>query len=375
MFLSVGARLEVNIEAFNAVETVGNLTKHRRAPMVVPTGAGYRLVYVPAVSGESIANAFQRNLVELAKRVYGARGEEPPLTEWDLRHEFSKFMDNRHLIPELASLVKGAGGKKQERRAEEDPVELKHRFEKIAVAKSIVADVGGFLYAEDLPVKRTSRAYFGYLLPTYDALEAVAIEAQFHARHMPAETIGSAGRAVEGAEGGEERRAGQMIYYVEVASAIYGMTSALDISGIGRTSLVRVEDAVDEEERLRRVRIAIGALASLFSGGGFGAKLSRFSPVRRVVSALALLSDPVPFMVTPPQYPDYIEDSVARASSYCGTLRRVGLDPRLTAVAMGGRPDGADCVEVVRVRTVEELFSKVLERVEGSAGERSGTKG
>jgi CRISPR-associated protein Csa2 len=61
--LSMSLRIEVNAEAFNAVETVGNLTKHRRAPMIIPTESGYRLIYVPAVSGESIANAYHRNLV------------------------------------------------------------------------------------------------------------------------------------------------------------------------------------------------------------------------------------------------------------------------------------------------------------------------
>ncbi|MEM1703510.1 MAG: type I-A CRISPR-associated protein Cas7/Csa2 [Zestosphaera sp.] len=376
MFLSLGARIEVNIEAFNAVETVGNLTKHRRAPMVVPTNTGYRLIYVPAVSGESIANAYQRNLVELVKHTYRAKGINPPLTEWDLRHEFSKFMDNKHLIPELAEIVKGATSKKQEKKVGEDIAEIKHKFEKTAVEKSIVADIGGFLYAEDLPVKRTSRVYFGYLLPTYDTIEAMAIEAQFHARHMPAETIASEARRTEQeAEGEEERRRAQMIYYVEVASAVYGLTAALDIGNIGKTSLVRVEDAVSSEERHRRIKVAIGALAALFSGSGFGAKLSRFTPVKKVVSAIALISNPAPFMVTPPQYPNYIEDSILRAANYCKTLQKIGLTPTVTAIAMGGQPKEAECVQVVKASTIEELFNKVLEKTEELTGSRPTAKG
>ncbi|MEM2826542.1 MAG: type I-A CRISPR-associated protein Cas7/Csa2 [Sulfolobales archaeon] len=377
MFLSIGARIEVNIEAFNAVETVGNLTKHRRAPMVVPTNAGYRLIYVPAVSGESIANAYQRNLVELAKHTYKVQGRNPPLTEWDLRHEFSKFMDNKHLIPELAEIVKEATSKKQEKKVSEDIVEIKHKFEKTAVEKSIVADVGGFLYAEDLPVKRTSRVYFGYLLPTYDTIETMAIEAQYHARQMPAETIASEARRTEQEAEGEEkrRRAAQMIYYVEVASAVYGLTAALDISNIGKTSLVRVEDAVSSEERHRRIKVAIGALAALFSGSGFGAKLSRFTPVKKVVSAVALISNPAPFMVTPPQYPNYIEDSILRAANYCKTLQKIGLTPTVTAIAMGGQPKEAECVQVVKANTIEELFNKVLEKTEELAESRPTAKG
>jgi len=79
--LSMSLRIEVNVEAFNAIETVGNLTKHRRAPMVIPTDEGHRLIYVSAVSGESIANAYQRNLVEATKIIYGSEDLTPPLTQ------------------------------------------------------------------------------------------------------------------------------------------------------------------------------------------------------------------------------------------------------------------------------------------------------
>ena len=103
VFLSLATRIEVNVEAFNAVETVGNLTRHRRAPMVVPFEGGYRLIYVPAVSGESLANAYQRALVDVARVIY--KGLEPPLSEWDKRYEFSKFMDNAHLTQSLIELL------------------------------------------------------------------------------------------------------------------------------------------------------------------------------------------------------------------------------------------------------------------------------
>lgn len=373
-FLSIGTRLEVNVEALNAVETVGNLSKHRRAPIVIPTDGGYRLIYVPAVSGESIANAYQRNLVELAKHVYTKEQKKPPLTLWDERHEFSKFMDNRHLTEELLKLIKG-NDKETKKKGEkkEEIANIKHEFEKKAVTESIIADICGFLYAEErLPVKRTSRFYCGYLLPTYDTLEATAIEAQFHARHMPAES----GRFVEGENEakeeskkaeesvGEERRKVQMIYYVEIASAVYGLAMALDISGIGRTSLVRVEDVLDSEEKRRRIKIAIGAMASLFSGNGFGARLARFTPIRRVISAVAALSNTVPFMVTPPQQQDYIEDSVKRASVYCSMLSKLNIDSNIKIISYGkqmSEHNEHECVKAVNVGTIEELFLKILE--------------
>lgn len=333
--LSISLRVEVNAEAFNAVETVGNLTKHRRAPMVIPSEGGYKLVYVPAVSGESIANAYQRNLVEAAKAIYKSN---PPLTTWDLRYEFSKFMDNNHLTPSLQKIVQSKP---------KDVVLAKHEFEKTAIRESIVADVAGFLYAEEaLPVKRTSRFYTGYMLPTYDSIEATAIEAQFHARHMPAET---------GAQG---QRAAQMIYYVEIASALYGLTVTLDLDGIGRTSLVKVEDAVDPAERANRVRAALAALQGLFLGVGFGAKLSRFMPVKRIVSAVAIITSPIAATATPAQVPSYIEDTEAKAAKLASSLSKLGINASFEVIAYGGRPKDA---KTRRASTAEEFFELVVE--------------
>jgi len=335
VYLSISLRLEVNAEAFNAVETVGNLTKHRRAPMVIPFEGGYRLVYVPAVSGEAIANAFQRNLVDAARFIYKSN---PPLTEWDLRYEFAKFMDSRHLTPSLQKIVQSKP---------KDIIQAKHEFEKTAIRESIVADIGGFLYAEEaLPVKRTSRFYTGYMLPTYDSIEATAIEAQFHARHMPAET---------GARG---ERAAQMIYYVEIASALYGLTVGLDLDGIGRTSLVKVEDAVDVDERARRIKAALAALQGLFLGVGFGAKLTRFMPVRRIVSGVAIMTSPTAAIAAPAQIPSYIEDTESKASKLASSLSKLGVDMEYEVIAYGGKPKDSG---TRRASTAEEFFEMIVE--------------
>ncbi|MCD6084522.1 MAG: type I-A CRISPR-associated protein Cas7/Csa2 [Desulfurococcales archaeon] len=341
MFLSLALRVLVNVEAFNAVETVGNLTKHRRAPMVVADSGGYKLIYVPAVSGESVANAFQRNLVRAAELIYGREGVNPPITEWDRRLEFVKFMDKNHLTESLKKVLTAKG----------DVREKKHEFEKTAIKESIVADVGGFLYAEEeLPVKRTSRLQTGYLLPTYDSVEAVAIEAQFHARHVPAETR---------AGGQEGQRKGQMIYYVEIASAVYGMTLNLDIEGVGRTSLVRVEDAVSADEKVRRIKSALLALSAMFTGEGFGAKLSRFLPVRTIESAVGVLSEPLAFVTSPPQRRDYIEDTVLRAKNTSEVLRKLGVEPEIKVLAYAKEvPEGA-----VKASSIEDLFRKLTEEV------------
>jgi CRISPR-associated autoregulator DevR family len=314
---------------------VGNLTKHRRAPMVVPSDSGYKLVYVPAVSGESIANAYQRNIVDATKAIYRSN---PPLTQWDLRYEFAKFMDNNHITPTLLKIVQSKP---------KDVVAAKHEFEKTAIRESIVADIAGFLYAEEvLPVKRTSRFYTGYMLPTYDSIEAMAIEAQFHARHMPAET-GTGGQ-----------RAAQMIYYVEIASALYGITVSLDLEGIGRTSLVKVEDAVDPRERANRIRVALAALQGLFLGFGFGARLSRFTPVKRIVSGVAILTKPIATNASPAQIPSYIEDTESKAAKLASSLSKLGISASYEVIAYGGKPKDN---KTKRASTPEDFFEQVID--------------
>jgi CRISPR-associated protein Csa2 len=363
VFLSLASRIEANVEAFNAVETVGNLTKHRRAPMIVPFEGGYRLVYVPAVSGESLANAYQRALVDVAKVIY--RDLEPPLTEWDKRYEFSKFMDDTHLTQSLKELLgisdeessttKRGKSKSSEQKALPQIQKLKHEFEKKAITESIVADIGGFLYAEEKPVKRTSRFYVGYMLPVYDAIDVLAIEAQLHARHMPTETM----KELRESEEGEERtRRAQMIYYVEVASAVYGFSFALDVSGIGVTSLVKLEEAVDKAERTRRVKVALGALQQLFTGIGFGAKLSRFTPIKRVISAVATVTHPHPFIASPPQLSNYTRETIERLLKYQELVSKLGVTPDAKAIVYGDTVKQAAGIHICG--SIEEFFEKLI---------------
>jgi len=91
MFLSISFRLLMNLESLNSVESIGNLVRHRTAPIVIPTDNGYAIRFVPAVSGESLAHAYQLCLVDEAKRL------NLPLTEESERGEFLKFADDNLL--------------------------------------------------------------------------------------------------------------------------------------------------------------------------------------------------------------------------------------------------------------------------------------
>jgi CRISPR-associated protein Csa2 len=86
--LSITARILVNAEALNMAESVGNYTRHRKAPIVVPTKDGYSIIYVPAVSGESLAHAYQSILTQIAVN------RNLPVTLMDKQGYFMKFSSN-----------------------------------------------------------------------------------------------------------------------------------------------------------------------------------------------------------------------------------------------------------------------------------------
>ena len=331
--LSLGLRFKANVEALNMSETVGNVTRHRRVPVIVSEKDGFRLIYVPAISGESLAHAYQVNLVEVAKVLYDGK---PPVDPWSLRGEFVKFTDRAHLTDTLKSVIS----------SKKSTEEKQHEFEKTAIVESIVADIGGFLYAENPPVRRTSVFQVGYAIPVEEFIEATAIEAQVHTR-----------QAVVGLEAEAERQA-QMLYYVEVASAIYGVTFNIDLDGIGRTSMVRVEQVVNEEERKKRIKVAIGALALTLGEALFGAKKSRFNPVLEVLDAVAVISHPLGFTITPPQKKDYIKDTLKRATKYVEILRELGVSEGYVKIATYGYKDYKNNKE-----SLEELFNWILSEI------------
>lgn len=364
MFISVAARFLANIEALNAVESVGNVTKHRRAPVVVfdEKIGGYTIKYVPAVSGESLGHAYQLNIADFAKSLYGE--EKVPLCEWCRRGEFLKEMSRGYMIPEakiISEEAKKISSKKElEEKKRKELEEKKHEFEKAVIKSCLIEDIGGFLSAEDFPVKRTSAFQVSYLIPVLDALHATVIDTQFHTRHAPVIAAKLETNKSEEKQGKEEVRA-QMIYYVEVASAIYGLYMNIDLEAIGRTRLVRVEDAVEQEERKKRILAALGGLA-LTVLGRFGAKRSRFYPISELKSVLLSISKPQPFSVTPPHTIAYIKSTAERASSFTKLLKKIGVNFETKLLAYDTE-SGEKISNVQYFDNAESLFESAINNV------------
>ncbi len=303
MFISIGIRVLVNVEALNMVEAIGNVTRHRTVPYIYRRGEGrYVIQWVPVLSGEAIAHAYQEYLVDLAVK------NNLSVCYWCRAKEFIKHFDLRFWRATSSSI---SGYTKDEldiaqKYAEQAKLSINQmkEIESAIVKTCVVEDICGFLVTQG-PVKRTSRVLVSYAIPTLDSVEkgAVAIDNQFFVRHAPqAETYrGQLGPI-------------QAPYYVQTASAIYGFTVAIDLDSIGISSIDGSE-IVTKNEIDRRKRIALEALREMLDSRIFGAKLSRFTPMIDYEIVIAIVSKNIKLMVSPPtlRLEDFIKDNVVRA--------------------------------------------------------------
>ena len=336
MFLSISFRLLMNLESLNSVESIGNLVRHRTAPIVIPTDNGYAIRFVPAVSGESLAHAYQLCLVDEAKRL------NLPLTEESERGEFLKFADDNLLEKYGVQKPKSEG---QIRRAE---VQI--------LLRDVVCDIGGFLYAGEFPVKRTSLFQVGYMIPALRDVKATALETQFHVRHAPS-----------------SMKQYQAPYNVEVGSAVYTFTFTMSFDYVAKPMTAFGEkDEEGEKELMRqrdaRVKAAVAALSSFIILLPFGAKKSRFMPNLEYLSAVAACCEGASFLVSPGNDRLFVKETVERAREFVSLMEKIkGARPELKLVSLDreGAAEGLDGVEVVK--SPEAFARRIVEILEGPA--------
>jgi len=289
VWVSLAWRALVNVEALNMAESIGNYVKHRRAPLVFfdEASSSYVTKYVPVVSGESLAHAYQAWLAEEASNA-GLR-----VCNLCLKGEFVKH--GARVVLQEEGLPTSTRGDVNEAKG----------LERRLIQGCVVEDVCGFLVPTDIPVKRTSLFYIGYMVPAYDSLKAAVMDPQFHVRHAPS-LVG---------KGEEFPETGQALYYIEVASAVYAASAALDLTGIGRSSTFDVAEVVAKDEKLKRANVAVKSLYYLVAGM-FGAKRTRFLPAYKLLSAVAAVSKGAPFNVNPGHSKDYVKETLVRARSF-----------------------------------------------------------
>ena len=333
VYLSFSARILLNLEALNMTESVGNFVRHRRAPIVVPTSNGYILKYVPVISGESLAHAYQEILADVAVKA------GLPVCLLCRQGVFLKHTD-KNVFRE--SGVPAPSDPK-------DPVKV----EEAIVKHCVVEDVGGFLYT-DATLKRTSRFMVGYMIPAMDSIRSSAAEAQFHVRYNPLSTEA------------------QSIYNVEAGSALYTLNAGLDLDGIG-VSGVQLENGepkllVSHDERVKRIEAALKSLELLVTQQLFGAKRSRFMPQWRIMSLVITVSHPLPFNTMPGHDKNYILETISNAEKLVESLRNgvLAVDQSVSAYYYSGEkisePSTKGLVEVYKASSPVEAFDKAISK-------------
>ncbi|MEM2042044.1 MAG: type I-A CRISPR-associated protein Cas7/Csa2 [Nitrososphaerota archaeon] len=346
-YVSLSARVLVNVEALNMAESVGNYIKHRRVPVVVEEDGSTVVKYVPAVSGESVGHGYQAILAQLARQA-GLPVCDNCYKEVFTKHASKEMFGTSDWEQKLKELI----GKKDGF----SPTQ----FEAEVIRNCVVEDLGGFLYAEEpFQVKRSSLFSTGYLIPAADALRSVAVEPQFHVRYSPARP--------------EE---GQAIYYVEIGSAVYTLSFVIDVARIGWTKLAEVKDVIGEAERKKRVEVALKSLAAMIVGPLFGAKRTRFLPSWEVRSIVAALSGPMPFITSPGHTKAYLSSTALRAKEFVKAMNHGNTDlkQQVTIYYYNGEglttpsEDVSPAVLKPGFASPEELFATLITDVVGVSG-------
>jgi len=278
MFVSIRGRVLVNVEALNMTESVGNYVKHRRVPVILPSG-GYTAFFVPAISGESIAHGFQTVLAKIAL------DNNLPVCKLCSRGIFLKST-NEDVLKESFGLSSIPN--------------TEHEIEKTVIKNCLVEDVGGFLYAPrgGGQVKRTSNFYTGYMIPVREALESTVIEPQLHTRYA----LGTK----------YVKQQGQMIYYIEMSSSVYTFSYDLDTRFIGKTTydVNHVGETVVNDVR-SRIEATLKTLQVFLTEMLFGAKRTRFLPVVEWESLIIAVANDT-WTVLSPNSAGYVLDTIVK---------------------------------------------------------------
>jgi CRISPR-associated protein Csa2 len=270
VFASFSFRLRVEVEALNMVEALGAYGRHRTVSILKPRpdGRGYRVVIAPAVSGQAIAYGYMKTLVALADKL-----GLPVCNECRNYATLGGF--TKHGTSEEKGLTEHA-----------------------LVANCLVEDLTGFMVPA-AGIRRTSPVQFSYMVPDVESSD-VAIDPQFHVRApMPGQS--------------------PQPFQVEAGTAVYTLSVFIDCDKIGTTS-----DGKPVNDRGKRVEAALLGLSVLLEGLAFGAKKARYLPVYEVSGAVAAVSRPLPFVVSPARVTknsNYIRDTIDRAAKYTELLR------------------------------------------------------
>lgn len=280
VYVSVRGRIWLQAEAMNMVESVGNYVKHRRIPVIVKEENKYITFFVPSISGESVAHAYQMLLAEELKKLQGKvckYCERGIFLKSTTEYIYNEIIKNNNINNSQSKSEEKSKEKSKSNKNEDEEKENMEKIEEVEsniVKNCGVEDIGGFLYTGKPNIKRTSSFLTGYVIPVREALKVISIDPQLHSRYALG-TYHAFGKKEE------EKTAGQMIYYVELSSAVFSFPFDLDTKYIGKYTF-HVEkygkEIVDKQEMDKRVKAALEALKRFLIEFPVGAKRTRFNP-------------------------------------------------------------------------------------------------
>jgi len=331
-FLSFGVRFVANVEALNMVESAGNLVRHRTVPLIVFLEEGkYSIRWYPALSGETLAHAFQYNLSTLERMT---NSNNPRLCYFCSIGEFIK-----HSALDFYSQLKSSQPISFPQWESDfidgySNISAEWEIERRIVENCIIEDLGGFVIAtaaspaqspakrkkegeasqrqeRGLAVRRTSVFQFSYAVPTLDAIleGASTTDVQMQVR------MANVGQSLANKVNYESPI--QAPYNKEIVSAVYSFIFNFDADKVGVNSYTNAE-MYDVNEKKRRINLALDSL-KLVIDGQFGASKSRYNPfMERELIIASLTKGNVLFTVSSPslRLEDFIKETLERAKSY-----------------------------------------------------------
>lgn len=153
-----------------------------------------------------------------------------------------------------------------------------------------------------LSLRRSSCVNFSWLLPVLDAKSEV--KQVIHSR-------------VASAVGDGDEKSSQMIFYKNYASSIYAFVCSIDLDRIGEPLIGNINFNDNGAEIKRRRQMAVKALLPMVMGA-FGASQSHALPHAKCLGVLAALSDnttPIPNLISP-IYNDGFQESIKMLQAF-----------------------------------------------------------
>jgi CRISPR-associated protein Cst2 len=288
-FLTIAAKLIINVHDMNNEGSIGQTTDIRTIRMVDETGN--ELGEAPAVSGRMMKHWHMAYM---------------------LREELNQASQTKKLCNKCI---------------EWKPDRQSNASDEISgVSSCIICDTHGFLSTAKVqaPPRRSSCVSFSWLLPVIGidtpSKQVIhsRVEPSGNVQEEVSEPTASGDEPQEGvAEEKVKKKTAQMIFYKNYASSIYAFVCSIDLDRIGKPLIGNVNFNDNGAEIKRRRQMAIKALPPMVMGA-FGASQSHALPHTKCLGVLAALSDnttPIPNLISP-IYNDGFQESIKMIQAF-----------------------------------------------------------